>query len=94
MRSFGRSLSGLPYACVNSGSNERGHTSVAGRVDLSPRQEEIAPLLGRGATYREIGDELEIAERTVKYHVDRMKLMMGARSRYQLVRKLQDAGII
>lgn len=67
---------------------------ATGRTDLSPRQEEIAPLLGRGATYRQIGDNLDIAERTVKYHVDRMKLMFHASSRYDLVQKLQDAGLI
>lgn len=42
---------------------------TAEMVELSERQVEILRLVGRGLTYREIGDRLYLTERTVKYHM-------------------------
>jgi PAS domain S-box-containing protein len=42
---------------------------TAEMVQLSERQVEILRLVGRGLTYREIGDRLYLTERTVKYHM-------------------------
>lgn len=64
-----------------------------GRRSMSQRQEEIAPLLP-SHSFKEIGDNLGIAERTVKYHVDRMRMVFHASTVKELIRILQADGII
>jgi len=48
---------------------------------LSPREREILSLIARGRSNKEIGRELDIAETTVKIHVQRIlrKLALGNR---------------
>lgn len=49
--------------------------------ELSPREREIAQLVGRGCTNREAAEELVISVRTVEYHVANIlsKLDLGSR---------------
>lgn len=54
------------------------------RTRLSPREQEAASLLARGASNKEIARELDITERTVKAHVAAMLEKLGARDRLQL----------
>lgn len=54
------------------------------RSRLSPREQEAASLLARGASNKEIARELDITERTVKAHVAAMLDKFGARDRLQL----------
>jgi pimeloyl-ACP methyl ester carboxylesterase len=59
----------------------------AGRRDtgaLTPRQEEVAALIGAGRTNREIADRLGIEERSAEGHVERIRLRLGVRSRAQI----------
>lgn len=63
------------------------------RRSLSGRQEEIAHLLTT-YSFREIGDQLGIAERTIKYHVDRMRLIFRVRNKHELIRILKKEGYI
>jgi len=53
----------------------------ARRPSLSPRQEEILRLSGRGLPDREIGRQLGISAHTVNAHVRVIFQKLGARSR-------------
>lgn len=50
---------------------------------LSPREREIARLIARGASNKEIARELGIAETTVKIHVQHVLRKLGLSSRVQ-----------
>ena len=54
------------------------------RTILTPREQEAAVLLARGASNKEIARHLGITERTVKAHVGAMLEKLGARDRLQL----------
>ncbi|WP_285115655.1 alpha/beta fold hydrolase [Leifsonia sp. fls2-241-R2A-40a] len=51
---------------------------------LTPRQREVAALIGEGRTNREIGALLGIDERSAEGHVERILLRLGFRSRAQI----------
>jgi DNA-binding NarL/FixJ family response regulator len=50
-------------------------TSIA----ITHRQREVLTLLARGWTAAEIGTELAISTRTVRAHLDALRLKLGAR---------------
>ena len=54
------------------------------RAVLTPREQEAAILLAKGASNKEIARQLDITERTVKAHVGAMFEKLGARDRLQL----------
>jgi predicted ATPase/DNA-binding CsgD family transcriptional regulator len=63
--------------------------AMAGPTDpdavLSPREREVAALVGDGLTNREIGTTLFISPRTVETHVDHIKTKLGLATRAQVV---------
>lgn len=64
------------------------HTS-----DLSPREAEIARLLGDGLANRAISDRLSMAPDTVKWHLKNIFGKLGADNRTQAVLRLQQIGL-
>lgn len=52
-------------------------------MDLTPREAEVLTCITRGRSNREIGEELGIAEKTVRIHVSSVLEKMGARDRTQ-----------
>jgi DNA-binding NarL/FixJ family response regulator len=60
---------------------------------LSRQQRRVLELASEGLTDRQIGLALCISESTVRYHVQRLKALLGARSKIDLVRRAYDAGI-
>ena len=48
---------------------------------LSRRQREVAKLVAVGMTNRQIGERLFISERTAEGHIERIRNVLGARSR-------------
>lgn len=57
----------------------------AGRTDvLAPREREVAALVARGLTNRQVATELSISERTVHTHVGRILRKLGLGSRAQI----------
>lgn len=56
------------------------------RVELTPREAQVAALLEEGATNREIARRLGIGARTVDSHVASVMLKQGGSSRAQVVR--------
>ncbi|GAA4833600.1 response regulator transcription factor [Kitasatospora terrestris] len=55
----------------------------AALAQLTPREREILVLIGEGKTNREIGQELYLAEKTVKNHISRMLAKLGVERRLQ-----------
>ena len=55
---------------------------------LTPRERQVANLLLRGITNRQIGAELQITERTAETHVCRILAKLKLDSRAQLARLL------
>ena len=60
-------------------------TKTRGIEGLTRREKEIVDALARGASNREIADELVISENTVKHHVASILYKMRLRSRRQLI---------
>lgn len=50
---------------------------------LTPREEEVLRLLGRGKTNRQIARDLFISRSTVKHHVGHLMAKLGASDRVQ-----------
>jgi two-component system, NarL family, nitrate/nitrite response regulator NarL len=48
---------------------------------LSPRETAVLEMLGRGLTNREIGEQLHLAEKTVKHHMTNILQKLHVRSR-------------
>jgi DNA-binding CsgD family transcriptional regulator len=59
---------------------------------LTPREQEIAELIGAAVCNKEIGRRLNIELPTVKTHVSRVLAKAGVQSRAELVRKLNEGG--
>jgi predicted ATPase/DNA-binding SARP family transcriptional activator/DNA-binding CsgD family transcriptional regulator len=57
---------------------------------LSPREEEVANLIARGLSNRDIAGELSISERTVTTHVDHILNKLGATSRAQVAARIVE----
>ena len=57
---------------------------------LSPREREIAELVGRGATNRQIADHFVISEKTVESHLTRIFVKLGVNTRTAAAHVLQQ----
>ena len=56
----------------------------AGDSPLSPRELEVARLVGRGLTNKQIGQTLYVSERTAENHVQHILTKLGLRNRSQI----------
>jgi DNA-binding NarL/FixJ family response regulator len=52
---------------------------------LTPRQSQVAQLVGRGMPQKQIADELKISVRTVESYLQDLRWKTQTRSTYQLV---------
>lgn len=66
----------------------------APNLDLPERQVTVLQRAAQGFTYREIGDQLHITERTVRYHVEQARETLGAASRAEAIAIASQAGLI
>ncbi len=66
---------------------------VQGLQDLSPREREILAAIGEGASNKEIARRFDIAESTVKVHVQHLLRKLAASSRVQLAVIASSAGL-
>ncbi|GGN53491.1 DNA-binding response regulator [Actinoplanes lobatus] len=65
------------------------------RLDqLTPREHEVLVLLAGGATNAEIATTLRLGETTVKTHVSRVLMKLGARDRTQAVVLAYELGVV
>jgi DNA-binding NarL/FixJ family response regulator len=61
-------------------------------TNLTSREREILELIAQGARDREIGEQLVIAERTVKKHVERILRKLHARNRAEAAARFREQG--
>lgn len=61
---------------------------------LTEREREVLKLVGKGATNREIGEQLFISEGTVKNHVSNILARLGLRDRTQAAVYAVEAGLL
>ena len=67
---------------------------AAGLAELTAREREITTLVGAGLSNEEIADKLFISPATVKTHVNRAMMKVGARDRAQLVVFAYEASLV
>ena len=73
--------------------NDSNATPLAGRAAaITPRQRQVLLLLARGLPNKQIGRDLDIAERTVKLHVQALFDLLGANNRTHAVTRAREAG--
>ncbi len=61
---------------------------------LTDREKEVLTLIGQGLTNQELAERLFIADNTVKTHVKRILVKIGARDRAQAVVKAYESGLV
>lgn len=64
---------------------------LRGRFGLTPREAEVALLLARGRTDREIADTLAISHSTARHHVEHVLQKLDVRSRAGVAARLWEA---
>ena len=75
------------------GEFRRGARNATGTNPLSDREREVLNLVARGYTYRQVGSELFIAEKTVENHVRNILGKLHLTRRAELIRWAADHGI-
>jgi FixJ family two-component response regulator len=68
--------------------------SVCSRARLSPREREVMECLIQGRLNKQIAEDLEISQKTVKAHRGRVMEKMEVHSVAQLVHLCETAGIL
>lgn len=63
-------------------------------LNLTTHQRRVLELAVVGRTDREIGEALCVSESTVRYHLQRIKGRVGARSKVELVQRAYAAGLV
>lgn len=59
---------------------------------LSPREQRILRLVAQGLSNREVGERLEVQEKTVKYHMTNILRKLKARNRVEAAMLVRDDG--
>jgi DNA-binding NarL/FixJ family response regulator len=63
-------------------------------VNLRDREVEILTLVARGQTSAEIACKLDLAKRTVDFHIDNARIKLGAATRTEAAIKAAAGGLI
>jgi two-component system nitrate/nitrite response regulator NarL len=68
-------------------------STVRDSLGLTQREQELVPLLARGASNKEIANQFCLSEQTVKNHLYRMKQKVGAANRLGIVHLCRSHGL-
>jgi DNA-binding CsgD family transcriptional regulator len=60
---------------------------------LTPREYQVALMVARGLSNKEIGRELGVSDGTVKLHVHNIFQKLGEKNRYGLIQRMVSSGI-
>lgn len=71
-----------------------GSVSSATQTELTEREIEVLRLIAKGATNREIAEQLVITEGTVKNHISNILNRLGLRDRTQAALYAREAGLL
>jgi non-specific serine/threonine protein kinase len=82
------------FADMMAGSGPSTVDHPAGRVRLTPRENDLLTLVAQGHTDAQIAAELFISIRTVRSHLDRIRDKTGSRRRADLTRLALRAGLV
>jgi two-component system, NarL family, nitrate/nitrite response regulator NarL len=74
-------------------SNSLPSSTVRESLGLTQREQELVPLLARGASNKEIANQFCLSEQTVKNHLYRMKQKVGAANRLGIVHLCRSHGL-
>ncbi|HET6315694.1 MAG TPA: response regulator transcription factor, partial [Chloroflexota bacterium] len=91
--SLEEALGAARAALNNVAPTEAGAGSQRGPTELTGREQEVARLLARGLTNRQIAAELVISERTAANHVQRVMDKLGVHSRAQFAARGAQLGL-
>jgi DNA-binding NarL/FixJ family response regulator len=69
------------------------YPSTPGIHNLSSREVQVLTLVARGKTYKEVGAELGLTERTVKYHMGEIVARLHLANRAQVLEYARKAGL-
>ena len=64
------------------------------RASLSAREMEVLTLVARGLTYKEVGAKLDLAERTIKYHMGEIVARLHLENRAQVIEYARRTGLV
>ena len=73
---------------------EQSGAQGASENHLSPRQMQVLTLICRGLTYKEVGHQLGLAERTVKYHMGGILAELHLRNHNEAVVYARQHGLV
>ncbi len=76
---------GLTSRLLEEFRNRSASADMAGEPLLMPRQMEVLRLVAGGMTYKEVGNELFISERTVKYHMRQILDQLHLNNRSEVI---------
>jgi two-component system, NarL family, response regulator DevR len=62
-------------------------------LGLSRREQQLAQMIGRGLTNKEIASELNLSEQTVKNHIHRMLRKVGVSDRLSVAELCRMQGL-
>jgi len=80
---------------VAAGSDDRRRQHARRQLDeLTERELEVAVAVGHGRSNADIGAELYMSVATVKAHVSRLLIKLGADNRVQVAIRVHDAGLL
>lgn len=67
---------------------------VSPTVSLTPRELEVLTLVSQGLTYKEVGAELHLSERTIKYHMGEIIARLHLENRAQVIAYARRSGFL
>jgi DNA-binding NarL/FixJ family response regulator len=67
---------------------------VKQQLGLTRREQQLVEMIGRGLTNKEIAQQLNVAEQTIKNHVHRMLRKVGVNDRLAVVDLCRTQGLV